>query len=215
MPRKPGGEPWKKGEGYEPKNKGLDFPAETLTPKEASSLIWACSGKAPTGVRNRALIALLYRSGLRLSEALSLFPKDIDADSGEVTVLRGKGGKRRVVAVDEGGLRFLERWLERRGRLGMNGRQPVFATLKGEPLKAAYVRALLPRLARRVGIEKRVHAHGLRHSFASELAAEGHPLSTIQTLLGHSRASTTDRYLRELNPAKALEAVKNREWSEE
>lgn len=215
MPRKPGGEHWKQGEGYEPRNKGLDFPAETLTAKEASSLVWACSGKAPTGIRNRALIALLYRSGLRLSEALSLYPKDIDADAGEVTVLRGKGGKRRVVAMDEGGLRFLERWLERRTSLGFNGLQRVFCTLKGEPVKAAYVRALLPRLARRAGIEKRVHAHGLRHTFASELASEGHPLTTIQTLLGHSRASTTDRYLRQLNPAKALEAVKKREWVEE
>ena len=194
--------------------KGLTFPAETLTALEVGSLIWACSGKAPSGIRNRALIALLYRSGLRISEALALEPKDINGDAGEITVLRGKGGKRRVVAVDEGGLRFLERWLERRARLGMNGRQTVFCTLKGAKMQSAYVRALLPRLARRAGIEKRVHAHGLRHSFASELAAEGHPLCTIQTLLGHSHASTTDRYLRELNPAKALEAVKNREWSE-
>lgn len=166
----------------EPANKGRKFPAETLTAKEASALIWACSSRAPTGIRNRALLAVLYRSGLRISEALNLYPKDIDTESGELTVLRGKGGKRRVVAVDEGGLRFLERWLERRARLGFNGRQRVFCTLRGEPVKAAYVRALLPRLARRAGIEKRVHAHGLRHTFASELAGEGHPLSTIQTV---------------------------------
>jgi len=197
-----------------PANKGRQFPAETLTPKEIGGLLWACSSKAPTGLRNRSLLALLYRGGLRVSEALSLYPKDLNTEAGELTVLRGKGGKRRVVAVDEGALRFLERWLERRERLGFNGRQPVFCTLKGEPVKAAYIRALLPRLARRAGIEKRVHAHALRHTFASELAGEGLPLSTIQTLLGHSRASTTDRYLRELNPARALEAVKRREWKE-
>jgi integrase/recombinase XerD len=76
-----------------------------------------------------------------------------------------------------------------------------------------YVRHLLPRLARKVGLEKRAHAHGLRHSFAVELEKEGATLSTIRDLLGHSSAATTDRYLRRLGAGDAVEFARNREWA--
>src|SRR6266851_2286294 len=71
-----------------PANKGQCYPAEILTPDEVRALIKACSNRAPTGVRNRALLVLLYRGGLRVSEALHLYPKDVDRAAGTVTVLR-------------------------------------------------------------------------------------------------------------------------------
>ena len=108
---------------------------------------------------------------------------------------------------------MLQRWLERRKALGINGHKPVFCTLTGGNLQATYVRGLLKRLARKAGIEKRVHPHGLRHSHAFELAGEGVPLHVIQQQLGHSSLATTDRYIRHLNPLELIETMRSREWS--
>jgi integrase len=86
---------------------GLD--ADLLAPSEIEALMRACSHRAPTGVRNRALIALCWRCGLRISEALALRPKDIDPATAVVIVQRGKGGKRRVVGIDAGTLALVDR----------------------------------------------------------------------------------------------------------
>jgi site-specific recombinase XerD len=196
-----------------PANSGKKYPAEVLTEAEVASLIRACSPKAPTGIRNRALITVMYRAGLRVSEALALFPKDVDADAGTVTVLHGKGDKRRTVGVDAGAFAVLARWLDRRPPLGLNGRTPIFCTLQGASLKSAYVRALLPRLAAKAGVEKRVHPHGLRHTHAAELAREGTPLNLVQAQLGHSSLATTDRYLRHIAPEELVKAMKARVWT--
>ena len=82
-------------------------------------------------------------------------------------------------------------------------------------MNAAQVREKLPRLARKVGIAKRVHAHGLRHTGASELASEGTDLVTIQHQLGHSSAATTSRYLHALNPQARIEMLRKRMWQNE
>jgi len=191
---------------------GRKFPAEPLTADEARSILNACSKRAPTGIRNRALLVVLYRAGLRISEALSLQPKDLDAEAGTVRVLRGKGKTTRLVGLDAGALDIVQIWLERRTRLGIGARAPIFCTLAGEMLKTAYVRAMLPRLARRAGIAKRVHPHGLRHSFAFELANEGTPLHVIQQALGHSCLETTDRYISHVAAPTVVQALRSREW---
>ncbi len=196
-----------------PANKGKKLPPEPLTADEVKALIRTCSTRAPTGVRNRALIVLLYRAGLRISEALALMPKDLDPAASTVRILYGKGQKSRLVGLDAGAWAILQLWLDRRAALGINGRQPVFCTLKGLPVKTAYVRKLMPRLARKAGIEKRVHPHGLRHTHAFELASEGVALHLIQSQLGHSNVAITDRYIRHLNPASVIAAMKAREWS--
>ncbi len=82
----------------------MRFPAEVLTDDEVRALMKACKGPAFTVARHRALIALLYRGGLRISEALKLHPKDLDLEAGAVRVLWGKGGKARTVGVDAGGI---------------------------------------------------------------------------------------------------------------
>jgi Phage integrase family len=137
---------------------GLD--ADLLTGGEVELLMRRCSRRAPTGVRNRALIAVLWRWGLRIGEALALKAKDFDPESGTLVVQRGKGGKRRVVGVDAGTVALVGRWLELRRRRGIAG-GPLFCTLAGGPMDQSYVRHLLPRLARKAGVERRVHAHGV------------------------------------------------------
>jgi site-specific recombinase XerD len=195
-----------------PSNKGKRYPAETLKAAEVGSLLAACSRRAPTGIRNRALITVLYRGGLRISEALALEPKDLDRDGGTIRILHGKGDRSRTVGLDPEAFALVERWLDRRRDLGINGHRRVFCTLAGSPLSAAYVRALLPRLARKAKIEKRVHAHGLRHTHAAELAREGIPMNAIQAQLGHSSLATTDRYIRHIEPHELIETMRARKW---
>jgi site-specific recombinase XerD len=158
------------------------------------------------------MIALAWRTGLRIGEVLALSPKDVDLANGTLIVQHGKGDKRRVVGVDAGTAALLQRWLDVRRKRGINGRAPVFCTLSGGVVDQSYVRHLLPRLAQRAGIEKRVHAHGLRHAYAVELEREGATVSTIRDLLGHSSLSVTDRYLRRIGAGKAVELARNRKW---
>ena len=134
---------------------GSKLDADLLTGPEIEFLMKQCSRRAPTGIRNRALIAVCWRCGLRIGEALALAPKDFDPDSGTLVVQRGKGGKRRVVGVDAGTIALVGRWLEVRRKRGIPGSGPLFCTLQGRPMDASYIRHLLPRLARKAGIERR------------------------------------------------------------
>jgi len=106
-----------------------------------------------------------------------------------------------------------ERWLDARSRLGLSGRHPVFCTLKGRRMTDAYVRVMLKRLGARAGINKRVHAHGLRHTHAAQLRAEGVDIGIISRQLGHSSIATTARYLDHLAPTAVIEAMRSRSWA--
>jgi integrase/recombinase XerD len=194
-------------------NRGKRFPAQPLSGEEVKLLIRACSKRSATGIRNAALIVTLYRTGMRISEALTVLPRDLDSETGAIRIMNGKGGTVRSVAMDPGAWAILQRWLDRRVDLGIGGRSPVLSTLHGQSLKTSYVRGLLPRLARKAGIERRVHAHALRHSFAAELAGERIPINVVQTLLGHASLATTDAYLRHINPVVAIETLRARSWS--
>jgi site-specific recombinase XerD len=103
--------------GMAPPNKGRRFPPEIVTAGEALQLIRAPSNRAPTGIRNRALLVVMYRGGLRIGEALALKPADVDSRAGTVRVMHGKGDRSRVVGLDPGAMAVLERWMERRAQL--------------------------------------------------------------------------------------------------
>lgn len=193
--------------GRSPANKDQRYPAELLTRDEVRGLIGACSRRAPTGRRNAALLGLLYRTGLRISEALALSVKDIDFKAQTVRVLRGKGGRSRTVAIDAGGLSLVEQWLEIRKARGIDKRANLFCTLQGGAVSGSYARAMTKRMGKRAGIERRVHPHQLRHVFACELLTEGVPLPLIQRLLGHASLATTSTYLAGLRPQRAIDAV--------
>jgi site-specific recombinase XerD len=187
-------------------------PAEVLTPEEVRAVIGACSSRAPTGIRNRALIASMWRCGLRVGEALALEPRDVDLDAGTLRIRHGKGDRSRTVGLDGQAQALIARWLERRQRLGVNGRRRLFCKLDGGPLDQSYVRHLLRRLAGKAGIDKRVHPHGLRHTYSAELAREGVPMNVLRDALGHSTLATTDRYLRDVAPIHVIETMRRREW---
>jgi site-specific recombinase XerD len=187
-------------------------PPEVLSEAEAIALLKACSTRAPTGVRNRALIAVLWRCGLRISEALSLELRDVNLDAGTVRVRHGKGDRSRTVGIDEQTTALLARWLDRRKQLSPGARAPIFCTLQGGRIDSSYIRRLLPRLAAKAGIDRRVHAHGLRHTHAAELAREGTPINIIRDDLGHTSLAVTDRYLRDVAPQAVIDTIRARHW---
>jgi site-specific recombinase XerD len=162
-----------------------------LTREEVADLLKVPNRRAPTGVRNRALLCLYYRAGLRCSEALDLSGRDVQLSRNELRVNAGKGDKDRVVYIDPQTVEILDRWKQIRPRSDW-----FFSTLKGARLHDSYVREMTARYGRRAGIEIRVHPHMLRHTFATELLEEGKvTIAGLQKLLGHERLDTTEIYL--------------------
>jgi len=186
--------------------------ADLLDSQEVERLVAQCSRRAPTGLRNRALLVLGYRAGLRCQEALDLLVKDIDFDRSVITVRNGKGGRMRRIGMDAGTAAVLQRWLEARAKLPISRSAPLLCTLDGGAVDGSYVRHLMRRLRRKAGVEKRCHYHGLRHFMACSLIREGAALTTVQALLGHASAATTSIYLSRLGSDEAVEFARERRW---
>ena len=180
---------------------------------EVAALMGAFSRRSPTGIRNKAMVATMYHAGLRVQETLDLAPADIDHQAQEIRVRHGKGDRARNVPIDTEGLAIIAAWEERRKSLGFNGHKRLFCTLKGGPIKStSYVRDMLKRIQKRIGMEKRVHPHGLRHTYGLELAREGVPMNEIQALLGHANLADTSRYLKHPLSAATRMNVKPCAW---
>jgi site-specific recombinase XerD len=196
--------------GEAPPNKGEHYPAEPLTPDEVLAILAQCSRRAPTGIRNRALLMLLYRSGLRVSEVLALRLSDVNLAAHSLRLLDTKSGEAQTRGYHPSVDDALARWMDTRKALGLGGNRvgrKLFCTLDGGPVSDDYVRGMLHRLARKAGVDKRVVPHALRHTFAVELEAQGVPVTTISKLLGHSSVAVTARYLDHLTNGQAVEAL--------
>jgi site-specific recombinase XerD len=190
----------------------MTLPAEILTPDEVLAIM-AQRPDTVVGIRDRAIITVLYRAGLRVGEALALQQKDVDLRIGSITVLHGKGDRRRTVGIDPGAAPHIERWMDvRRTDLAPPPRVPLFCSRKCRPMGRSMVAEMLTRSARRAGITKRVHPHGFRHTMAYELLMEGVPVSVIQRQLGHASLATTDTYLAHIAPKQVLEFMAARSW---
>lgn len=190
---------------------------DLLSEDEVLGLIALRSQRSPSGLRNRALLALLFGSGLRIAEALSLQAADLDLAAGVVRVAQwGKGCKPREVRLVSCAATELERWTKRRTKLGFGKRAALFCTItdggagphatsRGARLSDAYVRGFLSRLAKKAratGFAKRLHAHGLRHSHTAYLRAEGWDVREIQLQLGHASLAVTGEYLERIGVAE-------------
>jgi site-specific recombinase XerD len=182
---------------------------EVLSSDEVSRLLGACSSRAASGLRNRALIAVLYRGGLRVCEVLELLPGCVDLEAHVISVERGR--RSRDVRLDSGAFEILVRWMERREEIGLSKDGPLFCTLSGTLLASSYLRGLLHRLATQGMVDKRVSAEVLRKSLAVELAQEGFSIGAIQAQLGHSSVAVTSRYLGRLEYGAASHALQHRQ----
>jgi len=180
------------------------YPIEVLTRSEVQRLLKACGNERWTDRRNSALLMVLYRSGLRLAEALALRPCDVELERGAIRVLYGKGSRARTVGIDAIGIEAIGDWMDEHQSLGYSYGDRLFVTSSGRAVTQGYLRRKLPELGRAADIHKRVHAHGLRHTHAAELRAEGIDIAVIKRQLGHSSLLTTIRYLDHLEPSSVI-----------
>lgn len=162
---------------------------QILDPDEMTQLVEVPTD-APLGLRDRALLELLYSSGLRVSELCALRWRDLDLAEALVRV-SGKGGKVRIVPVGSHALVALAQWKDDQ-RAATEA--PVFPGRAGKPITPRAVQLRLRQLAQQQGIWKRVHPHLLRHSFASHVLESSGDLRGVQELLGHANIGTTQVY---------------------
>ncbi len=169
---------------------------KALAEREIEGLLTAPDVETPLGLRDRAMLELMYASGLRVSELVELPLSALNPRQGVLRVT-GKGGKDRLVPVGELALERIQSYLAAVRPTLARGRQPValFLTRRGEGMTRQMFWTLVKRYAQQVGIvAKRISPHVLRHSFATHLLNHGADLRALQMLLGHSALSTTQIY---------------------
>jgi site-specific recombinase XerD len=197
-------------EGRSPHNKGLRYPPDPPSVEEIIATM-RTAGDDLEGLRLRAVIIVLWRAGLRISEALALAETDLDRDRGAILVRHGKGGKRREVGMDRWAWDQLQPWTEIRQTLPVGS---FFCVLRG-PTRGrrcapAGIRAQLHRTAEAAGVRRRFAPHQLRHAHAVEMSREGVPLVVIQRQLGHADLGVTSAYLRGIDNTEIIHAVHER-----
>jgi integrase/recombinase XerD len=171
---------------------GRRLPA-VLSFEEVMRLLAAPDPSRPRGLRNRAMLSVMYAAGLRVSELCSLKLGDLDLKRGFVSVL-GKGGKRRVVPLGEVALADLDAYLTGVRAAPPRRHPALFLSSWGKPLSRQAFWKLIVRHARQVGITKPISPHKLRHSFATHLLEGGADLRSVQAMLGHANLATTEVY---------------------
>lgn len=163
-----------------------------LTREEMTRLIEYNYPQNLKGLRDRAIIEMLYSSGVRVGELISLKIKDMDFKGKTVNVL-GKGKKERLLPVTSQAIDSIENYLMKRPT-GKDKDSIIFCNLKGEQLTERGVQYIIDTLARNCGIYRKITPHMLRHSFATHFLENGMNLRYLQALLGHSNLSTTEIY---------------------
>jgi site-specific recombinase XerD len=195
---------------HRPANKGRRYPADPPRVEEIVAVMRQ-AGTSSHGQRLRGLIVVLWRAGLRISEALSLTESDLEIIRGSVVVRSGKGGRRREVGMDEWAWDQLRPWLETRASLPLG---TLFCVINGPtsggPWSSSQVRITLSRTAIQAGVRRRFAPHQLRHAHAVEMAREGVPLNVIQRQLGHANLGVTSIYLQGIDSGEIIETVRTR-----
>jgi integrase/recombinase XerD len=174
---------------------GLSLP-KALSEKEVEALLEAPDCRRPLGVRDRAMLELMYASGLRVSEIVGLSRDRVDVSEGILRVT-GKGERERLVPFGKSAGRWLERYLsEVRPELDRRGSPDLFLTPRGTAMTRQRFWQLIEGYGRRAQIRSRLTPHRLRHSFATHLLEHGADLRALQMMLGHADISTTQIYTR-------------------
>lgn len=193
--------------GRPPRNKGRHYPADP-PPVEEIIAVMRAAGTTPEALRLRALIVLLWRAGLRISEALALTETDLDPPRGAILVRYGKGGKRREVGLDQWAWEQLRPWSHVRQSLPIGTLLCVInGPTAGRPWEATAARKQLRRIALRADVRRRFAPHQLRHAHAVEMAHEGVPMVVIQRQLGHANLGITSIYLQGIDSAAIIDTV--------
>ncbi len=180
---------------------GLEFPKrsrhlpDVLDADEVEKLLEAPPAEGPAGLRDRAMLELMYDAGLRVGELVSLRVGAVDRDTGLVRV-SGKGNRERLVPLGEPALERLESYqrLARPRLAGEGGADHLFLSRRGGALSRQSVWKMILKYIRLAGVAKKVSPHTLRHSFATHLLENGADLRSVQMMLGHADITTTQIY---------------------
>jgi integrase/recombinase XerD len=165
-----------------------------LTVEEVEALLKAPDDKKAQGVRDRAMLEVLYGSGLRVSELAGLKRAEVNLEDGFL-VCRGKGGKERIVPLGRSACDAVKRYLaEVRPLVDEENREELFLSRRGRPFTRQGLWKLLRQHAAKAGLAARISPHVLRHSFATHLLERGADLRSVQLMLGHSQITTTQIY---------------------
>jgi len=165
-----------------------------LTVKEVESLLSQPEEETVRGIRDKAMLELLYATGLRASELVSLNIKDLNMEDGFLLCL-GKGGKERLVPIGESAVEAVRKYLdEARPKLLKQSSEFLFLTQRGGAFTRQGFWKLLKGYARKAGLDLKISPHILRHSFATHLLERGADLRSVQLMLGHSQITTTQVY---------------------
>lgn len=188
--------------GRAPVTKGQRYPENPMRIEDIVALREACAPKRAgrqaelSALRLRTLILILWRTGMRISEALALEETDLDHGEQTITVREGKGAKRRVVVMDNWGWQEFQPWLDARTELPYG---PIFCVLSGptagQAMSDSDARRQLRSAAKKAGLRRRANPHCFRHTAALEWYREDLSEVTIQAQLGHSRLDVTSVYL--------------------
>lgn len=183
---------------------------KTLSGEEVAALMGRPNVNCPTGLRNRAMLALMHGCGLRVGECCALHLRDVNWKAGELRMRPEitKGEREAVVYAEEATIAWLERWKAVRRRHA-KGSPLLFVTLAGGQVSPHYAWEMVGRYARKAGIENHVHPHMLRHTYATELLGEKFNIREVQKLLRHSDIRTTAIYL-EIRDEQLREKVRRR-----
>jgi integrase/recombinase XerD len=167
----------------------------SLTPDQIRKILETPSVKTPLGLRDRAMLELLYAAGLRAAEILSLRIEQLDLESGSARVI-GKGNKERLVLLGKAAEETLRRYLDtgRPKLVRSKSGGEVFLGNHGRRLTTSHLWGIVKKAAQAAGLDARVYPHLLRHSFATHLLSGGADLRVIQELLGHASIATTEIY---------------------
>jgi integrase/recombinase XerD len=165
-----------------------------LTIPEVERLLAQPDSTKPQGQRDRAMLEVLYSSGLRVSELVGLKCVDLNLREGFL-LCRGKGGKERIVPLGRAAVDAVERYLDKaRPALAKRNTESLFLTRRGGAFTRQGFWKLLCGYGRRAGLSRKIHPHVLRHSFATHLLERGADLRSVQLMLGHSQITTTQIY---------------------
>jgi integrase/recombinase XerD len=178
------------------------------TDDEMELILAAMSRRTKTGIRDRAAVMVMWRGMLRVRECLQLRVADLDLKTGELRVLHGKGDKPRTVGLPPSALDCVGAWLDVRKTLSATKMDPMFCSLYGKPLHPSHFRHKLPRIAAKIDLGKRLHAHGFRHSGAVRMKRKGTDTMDVSRGLGHSNIATTEKYLHHLRDDSVIAAMR-------
>lgn len=167
---------------------------EVLTKDEQQALLKQPNTRYPTGERNRMILRLMLDGGLRLSEVINFRWQDMSPyQEGKILIRQSKGKKDRLLWINGNTLKSLIRWHERQQK-EIGKCEYVFTTLKGTKLSRRYIEQMVKRYAKKAKINKNIHPHTLRHTFATDLLRKTKNLRLVQKALGHSSITTTTIY---------------------